>query len=431
MSKSKNIEVVTTKIKSTSTNRSVKDIGKVKSAIQSAENIYNPSQIQLQDLYDYIMLDGTLTAAYNKLMDSILNKNLHFQDRSGRRVEEMEDVINSDEFRRVIKGIVEANFYGVTGLEFIPGQTLSVNSIPRKHINTSSEIITINQSDNEGINYEGLSNIWILKGENGLGKLSVCATYIVYKMACLGDWAQYIEVFGQPMKVFRYDTYDEHAKMQIKSILDESGSSLCLMLPKQVEFEILDGKDSNSDGELFNKLLKYLDGQILIIVLGVTETTVSSDRSGLAQSEVHAREQEKKVLSYLKYVQYTLNEPKFRRILKSYGYPIEEGKFVFEKEIEIENLKLRAKIESDLVLNRQLLVDHDYVYETYGIPKPHNYEEIMAKRRKLEESQKAFNSDLETVHTDDISEEETGLLAKVLALIGLSWLVESSDTAIE
>lgn len=407
--------IVTAKIQQTSTNRTPKDVGNVKLAIQGAESVHNPSRTQLYDLYEHVMQDGHLTSVYQKLLNSILNKNLHFQDKSGRRIEEMESAINSPDFSRIIEGIVESNFFGVTGLEFLPGPVLDVKVIPRKHIRPSNKVITIHQSDTEGIPYESLSNVWILEGENGLGILSVCAPYVVYKMACLGDWAQFIELFGQPVRILRYDAHDSNTKMQLMSILDNSGSSLCLMLPRQAEFEMLDGKEGSSDGELFSKMVKYLDGQVSVIVLGVTETMVSSEKSGLAQAEVHAEQQEKKVLSYLKYVEACLNEPKFLRILKSYGLPVQNGRFVFEKQIELKNLKLRAQLDEMLVKTYELNVDHDYVYKTYGIPKPDNYEEIMAKRKKLE-----LHKELQDMTDEEVQDtfEKVGMLDKMRSFFG-------------
>lgn len=60
---------------------------------------------------------------------------------------------------------------------------------------------------------------------------------------------QYVEIFGQPVRIMYYDVYDTSTKQELK-ILTESGNSLAIMLPKQAEFEMKDGKTSNANGDL-------------------------------------------------------------------------------------------------------------------------------------------------------------------------------------
>src|SRR5207253_10551035 len=120
--------------------------------------------------------------------------------------------------------------------------------------------------------------------------------------------------------------------------------------------------------------------EMSVIVLGVTETTTSSKSSGYAQSETHQDQQSEVVSADLKYVLDQLNDPKFIAILKSYGLPVEGGKFKFEKELNLDKLKVRKDI--DIAISGKVPVDDDYFYETYGIPKPKNYE---ALRKKMDD----------------------------------------------
>ena len=77
-----------------------------------------------------------------------------------------------------------------------------------------------------------------------------CSMYAIYKRGGFGDFAQYVEIFGQPVRIMKYDAYDTKTKQELKTLLTDSGSSLAMMIPKQAEFEMLDGKTSNGDGKL-------------------------------------------------------------------------------------------------------------------------------------------------------------------------------------
>ncbi|MBT1702946.1 phage portal protein family protein [Chryseosolibacter indicus] len=374
-----------------SADRSRKDIGDIKQSLISAESIHYPNRTRLYDMYEDVVLDGQVTGVIEKRYEAILNKNLYFEDASGKRVEAMDDVIESAAFRDVIKKIMEAQAWGLSGMEFIPGEELRFKEIPRKHIKPETKIIAYEQNDNAvGISYEGVSNLWVVGNEKDLGYLLKCSFYAVYKRGTLGDYAQYIEIFGQPVRIIYYDAYDTKTRSELRKVLDESGASLTMMIPKQAQFEMKDGKSTNANGDLQLKFLNYLDEEIAIIVLGNTETTRSSSSSGYAQSKEHSNQQVQKTKSDLKYVKSLLNSKQFLAILKSYGLPVEGGKFKFEKEINAAEVKTKAEtVEIVVRANPNLPIDDDWFYKTFDIEKPKNYDELKAKKEA--ERQAALN----------------------------------------
>lgn len=365
-----------------SADRSRKDIGDFLGSLQAAENVYYPNRSRLHDLYKNIRLDGHLTGIIGKRIDAVLNKELHFQT-NDKRVDEMDELIESEAFRNVIKKVMWNIFEGSAGMEFIPGEKFCFNEIPNKHIKLHKKIIAYDQSGEEGVSYDGVWNLWVLGDNDELGLLLKCAPYAIYKRGALADWSQYIEIFGQPVRVVYYDAYDQKTKIELKQVLDEAGSSLALMIPQQAKFEMMDGKQSNGDGKLQETFKRALDAEMSIIILGNTETTTSSEGSGYAQSKEHSKQQLEITKSDLKYVLNMLNSDEFFRILKSYGYPVEGGKFVYEKEIDLDFLIKRKQIDDSV--SQKVPLSDDYWYNTYGLPKPDNYEELKLKMEKEKE----------------------------------------------
>jgi hypothetical protein len=369
--------VVVNELRIIAPDRTQKDIGDFKTAIITAESVYFPIRVKLYDLYTDILTDGYLTGIIAKRIDGVLNKKLHFNDRSGKRMEEMDELIESDIFRHIVTTILETKLWGTSGLEFVPGENIEIIDIPRKHIKPESCVISYDQWSNEGTSYEGVTNIWVMGGKRDLGALLKCAPYSIWKRGALSEWAQYIEIFGQPVRIIYYDAYDTKTKMELQDVLTNSGSSLAMMIPNQAKFEMQDGKQSNGDGQLQDKFRQACNEEMAVLILGNTETTSSSQSSGYAQSKEHGKQQLEITKSDLKHVANMLNSEKFMTILKSYGYPVEGGKFLFEKEINVEELKNRIDIDTKVAA--QVPVADDYFYETYGIPKPDNYDELKAK----------------------------------------------------
>jgi phage gp29-like protein len=362
--------------------RSPKDIHKWRNAHIYAERVIHANRVPLYDLYDDIRLDGHLTGIIEKRISSVRNKNLHFM-RDGKIVEEFDDLIESKPFRDLITEIMESKTWGISGVEFIPSKELEWRHIPRKHIKPQLKRITKEQYGDDGFDYVQNPFIWVIGEDHDLGLLLKCAPYALYKRGSLADWSQYIEIFGQPVRIVKYDAYDEKTKIELQQVLDEAGSSLALMIPKQADFDMKDGKQSNGDGKLQSTFKDAMNAEMSVIVLGNTETTVSSSSSGYAQSETHSKQQNELVKDDLKFVENTLNDKKFLQILASYGWQVEGGKFEFELELDLNYLRMRKEIDD--FVSKKVPVGDDYYYNKYGVPKPENYEELKAHMEEMQQ----------------------------------------------
>lgn len=363
-----------------SPDRSSKDIGKLKESIVSAESIYFPNRVALYDLYhDVLSMDGFLRGIIQKRIDAVLNKKIKFLKKDGKQDDDLTDLIKSEKGRDMITLLMESKLWGTSGMEFVIGDELDFKEVPRKHIKPEKGVITKSQyalSEENGFAYEDMPFVWVVGKKNDLGLLLACSMYAIYKRGGFGDFAQYVEIFGQPVRIMKYDAYDTKTKQELKTLLTDSGSSLAMMIPKQAEFEMLDGKTSNGDGKLQIGLKDACNEEMAIAILGNTETTSSSKSSGYAQSKEHGEQQDELTVSDLIFVENLLNSKKFKQILKSYGFNI-DGKFEFELDLNLTKLKLR--IEIDMVVCTKVPIGDDYWYETYRIPKPENYDELKAK----------------------------------------------------
>jgi hypothetical protein len=366
-------QLIVQDIRVQSVDRTRKEIKSFKMALQGAESITLPNRTKLYDLYSHILLDGHLSGIMGKRIDKVLNKAMYFQ-KDGKRVEAFDEFVRSGKFRKIRKRILESMYWGLSGLEFIPGEKVDFEEIPRKHIRPHKKLISTLQTGQEGVSYDDVSNIWVIGEKDDLGLLLQCSPYVIWKMGSMGDFSQYIEIFGQPVRIFKYDAYDTKTQTEVKKVLDESGSSLALMVPKQADFEMLDGKSTNATGELQDRFRIACNQEMSIHILGNTETTTSSASSGYAQSKVHEGEQLEITESDMAFMLSTLNESHFLDILRSYGFPVEGGRFVYEEKVNLKELKERLAIDKEV--SKKVPIGDDYWYETYCVPKPENYNEL-------------------------------------------------------
>ncbi len=369
--------------------RSRKDVKSLKQGVESAELIHFPNRVLLYDLYhDVLSMDGFLKGIVSKRINSVLNKKIKFLDKSGKEIEEVTKLIRSNAGRNLITKIIESVIWGISGVEFKIGKEFEFEEVPRKHIKPEKGIITKSQyglSVEQGFKIDDLPFVWVIGEKNDLGLLLACSLYAIYKRGNFGDWAQYVEIFGQPVRIMEYDAYDTKTKEELRGILNKSGNSLAMMIPKQASFQMLDGKQSNGDGKLQSSFKDACNEEMAIAILGNTETTSSSSSSGYAQSKEHGEQQDEITASDLIYVENLLNSKKFIDILRSYGYQVDGGKFEFELDLNL--AKLKQRLEIDMAVSEKVPVSDDYWYDTYRIPKPDNYDEL---RKKMDEKQ-SFN----------------------------------------
>lgn len=362
--------------------RNAKDIESWRIAHRMAEAVQNPTRRRIFDLYADVELDGHLSGIWKKRVSSVVNKKLMFT-KDGEEDENFDILIKSKRFRQLRKKLLRYHSFGIVGIEFIPGAVFDWKEIPVKHIRPEKKLITIEPDGENGFEYEGSSTLWVLENDDEpLGFMLKAAPYALFKKGNYGDWAQYVEIFGQPVIITKYDGYDEKTRTLLENALETAGSSLRLMLPKQAEFDIKDGKTSNGDGKLQDTFKNALNNELSILVLGNTETSTSDNGGSNAKAGVHAAQQLEITKDDLAEELMMLNDTFFLQALKMYGFNTDGGQFKYEDEVD--NVALKAELDIDEKLDKLgLPLDHDYFYEKYHRPKPALYKQIIEEKKNI------------------------------------------------
>lgn len=366
--------------------RTIKDIASWRNAHIAAERIVYPIRQRLYDVYADVELDGHLKGITDKRFKTITNKKIYFKNSAGQKVDALDELLKKPAFRRLKREILKTIMWGITGFEFIPGKEFEWVEIPRKHIKPEYKIIAKEQTGFEGVEYDKMPNVIVIGDPHDLGLLLHCSPYALWKRGGFADYAQFVEIFGQPVRIFEYDAYDIKTKNEVQNVADNAGGAMSLIIPKQAGFRMEDGKTANANGDLQTQFVKCLNDEMSVIVLGNTQTTTSSEGSGYAQSKEHGEQQDEFTNDDMDFLLQHLNDDKFIKLLQSYGYPVAGGEFAFETVVDA--AKLTSRIEVDKEVAKLVPIDDDYFYDTYHIPKPANYNELKAK---MEEDRQAQN----------------------------------------
>lgn len=352
--------------------RKTYDVGEWRTALQSADM----GRVKtLYDLFEDLIIDGTLSDAIDKRVQAITNSALTFQDASGKEVDDMVSIIDTTAFEDLLKCIMKQLVWGRSGGEFDFTKTLpdgrpsfGFTAFPAKHIKPENKTILINDYDESGVPYEDDDHLLVLASARQFGLLLKAAPYAIYKRGGFGDYAQWLELFGMPQRVGKYSSFDPESRRLLEAAMEAAGSAPYIVIPKETEVETLT-QSSSGDGGSYNEFRRACNEEILITMLGQTLTTMQNETGARSLGEVHQDVENTKHRSDIRYVQRVLNETVLP-LLEKRGFPVAGGKFVFPESAE------ELTVNDVVMLSDILEIPASFLHDKYSIPIPKNGEPI-------------------------------------------------------
>lgn len=131
------------------------------------------------------------------------------------------------------------------------------------------------------------------KAKSGLpirgGLARVVAWGWMFKNFSIKDWVSFLETYGMPLRVGRYDNGETEDNIEILArAVADLGADAAAVFPKTMEVEFIDGKGGSAPSDLWRSMAEYIDDQVSKVVLGQTNTTdAKAGGLGSGQAEVH------------------------------------------------------------------------------------------------------------------------------------------------
>lgn len=348
--------------------RRVYDVGDWRSAMRSADiGRVKP----LYDLFDEILIDGVLADAIDKRTEAVLSAGVTFVDAQGEEIGEITDIINSSAGETMLRSILAQRFYGRSGFEISFADGFTCQPFKPKYIDLQHKAILLNDVGDKSVSYADNSQILILGQPLDYGLLLKAAPFAVYKRGGFGDYAQWIELFGMPQRIGKYNTYDPASRALLEEAFKNAGSAPYLIIPKESDIETREG--SSGSGTSYDEFRKACNEEMLITILGQTLTTVQGERGARSLGEVHMEVEQNKHKGDVRFVERVLNE-RVIPMLEARGFNLQGGRFMFPREAE-------PLTVADIVnLSEIIQIPAAFVHDKYGIPMPKDGEQIARKQ---------------------------------------------------
>lgn len=363
------------------------DIGSYMNSLQSATAIDMYNRSRLYDMYtSAFMTDPHLIGIHRKRLVGACRTPIEFV-RNEKTDESVNELLSQPWFRKFRKEVVESEFWGFTLLQFYLDSDGAVrfDSIDRKHYDPVRGLVLRYQTDNEGAPLEAFSNTLVI-GDNprGLGIMSAIMPYVLYKRGNMGDWAQFCQIFGMPIREYTYDAGDEEARRRLVEDARKQGANAVYIHPEGSALTLHESGNKSGSADLYNGFSDKCDSQMSIAVLGNTLTTDAKATGTQALGTVHQEEEDEIKDEDQNLILSVLNSAPMKRILTALGYNVEGGEF---RLIEVKNIDKATQLQVvTQLMDKGLPVDDDYLYDTFDIDKPADYDRMKAEaQRKADE----------------------------------------------
>lgn len=382
------------------------DISTFIDAVRQADNIDYYRRTRLFDLYEDILIDSHLSSVMARRRDAVNAAEICFQ-RNGNPDEAVNEQLRSPWFDSLIGDIVESKFYGFSLFQFYRDEHgwISYDLIPRKHVDPVRRVIMRRQGEISGPSWEEFPNMLFVGKQRDLGLLLKAAPWVIYKRNDIADWAQFAEIFGMPIEDYTYDTGDEEARRRVIQDAQEAGALKKYIHARDVELNLIESGNKTGSSDLYDNLCERCNKELSKLFLGNTLTTEAQATGSEALGNVHKKEEDQILKADQKYVLNVLNYDMVD-IFAAMGINTKGGEFTFPEPKYID-LTAKANILVQLNNDFHLPISDDYLYDTFGVEKPANYEEL---KKKMEEDmlvqQQLSSSGMQYLSGEDKQGEE-------------------------
>lgn len=380
------------------------DIARYMASLESASAIDFYNRAQLYDIYHSILqTDGHLSGIVDKRLSAVARERFEFQ-RDGKPVDEVNEQIRSPWFRQFIKEAVNAQLWGFTLCQFRRDENgwITFDLIDRKHFDPVKRQVLLYETDVDGAPLDAFANCLLIcpGSERWLGKLATCAPYALYKRGNIGDWAQFCQIFGMPIREYTYSSGDEDARRRLLEDARKMGANAVYIHPEGSGMQLHEAAGKSGTNDLYERFTNNCNDEMSIAVLGNTLTTKSDTNGTQALGTVQAKEQMKITEDDVQFVLDILNYD-MTEIFSAMGVDTSNGEFV-RVEQKYQDKQVQINVVSKL-REMGLPMSDDYLYRTFDVEKPDDYDRM----KREQEEQKAVKEEQQRILAERLNAEPT------------------------
>ena len=263
-----------------------RDIADWRTARLEATRADEPKQHLLQVLYDEVMLDAKMTSQIGMRVNKSQAADWFLKKGDQNDEEAMKVLTDNGLFDKLVKYIVESQFYSQSLVQFKFDQQgdPDIELVPRANVSPRSGMFYPDAYGYDGEAYRERPDFgkWILEfcpDKLDLGLLNKATPYVLMKKFALSCWSELCEIYGIPPRVLKTNTQDTDMLNRAEAMMREIGAAAYFIIDTEEEFEFAQANSTN--GDVYKNFIATCDEQISLLNLGAVlgQDTLNGNRS--------------------------------------------------------------------------------------------------------------------------------------------------------
>jgi len=353
-------------------------------AQEEAERAYFPFRVRMQQLFIDVILDGHVKACKERRTDMTLLRDWHIVNKNGVENEAVQELLNKEWFQRFIKHSLDAIFYGYSLIELgdvKDNEFPSLKVVKRWNVSPDRFVISNVPYNPTGTDFTDKKFVdWYpyISTENeigtspcGYGLLYEVGLYQIFLRHITGQNANFLELFGQPIRVGRTNKIEETERAEFAKALSDMGSAGWILMDSVDDtIDLIESKAIGNGYQAFANFEKRLQQNISKIILGHADALDSvPGKLGSSQGEespVYQAMEDKKTKDGL-FITNIVNNILLPR-LRKLGFDIpQDVRFEFKNNSEVFENNNRLADLAIKINQAGLQIDSEYFEQETGI----------------------------------------------------------------
>lgn len=250
-----------------------RDIASWRTARLEATRPDEPRQHLLQVLYDEVMLDAKMTSQIGMRIGKSQSADWCLKKGDQNDEESMKVLTDKGLFDKLVKFIVESQFYNHSLVQFLFDQQgdPDIELVPRANVSPVTGRFYPDVYGNENELYRDRPDFgkWILEfcpDKLDLGILNKATPYVLMKKFALSCWSELCEIYGIPPRVLKTNTQDTDMLNRAEAMMREIGAAAYFIIDTEEDFEF--AQASTTNGDVYKNFIATCDEQISLLNLG-------------------------------------------------------------------------------------------------------------------------------------------------------------------
>ncbi len=236
-----------------------------------------------------------------------------------------------------------------------------------------------------------------------------------FKKNAIKFWMVFADKFGSPTAIGKYPPGTPQAQQDaLLSAIDAIQQEAAIKIPDNVDISLLEATRGGSIS-CYDGLCAFMNASISKVLLGQTLTTEIGGTGSYAASQTHETVREDYIKADADSLSAALNRQLVRWIV-DYNFPgVTRYPKVWIRTEGEKDLKPLADRDKLIIVDMGVPVTADYIYNTYGIPKPEDGEKLINAPAKEPVSPQPDQPNPQNDKSANFGEQTSGIAALIEA----------------